>query len=348
MRAILTPLLVAAISVAVVAPPQWQIQVSGKTARLRGISAVSQTVAWASGSQGTVLRTSDGGQTWASLEVSGASGLDFRDVDAIGERTAYLLSIGNGPQSRIYKTTDAGATWALQFTNEDPKGFYDAMSFWDEKHGLVFGDSIDNHFAILVTENGGATWRPVPQSVLPPALPNEGAFAASGSNIAVLGSSEAWIATGAALKSRVLHTRDRGQSWSITDTPLASGRSSGIFSIAFRDSRHGVIVGGDYAKEFEATQNVATTSDGGATWTLVSERGLSGFRSAVKPVPRSKATWVAVGPQGADLSLDDGRTWTPIAMIESVPGFDALSFAPGQPIAWASGANGALAKLVGF
>ncbi len=343
MRATLAP---AVATVALFAAPEWFAQTSGSEARLRGVSAVSSTVVWASGSQGTVLRTADGGQTWHRLEVNGASGLDFRDVDALDEKTAYILSIGNGPQSRIYKTSDAGATWTLQFTNADPKGFYDAMSFWDEAHGIALGDSIDGRFAILVTENGGTTWTPVSQSLLPPALPNEGAFAASGSNIAVMGKSEAWIATGAAIKSRVLHTRDRGRSWSIIDTPLASGRSSGIFSIAFRDARHGVIVGGDYSKETEATDNVATTSDGGQSWTPVTKQGLSGFRSAVKPVPRSKSTWIAVGPQGADISVDDGRSWTPMPLGESASGFDALSFAPGQPIGWASGAKGALANLV--
>lgn len=348
MRMAISLILAAASPVAFLAAPQWSAQASGTTARLRGISAVSATVAWASGGQGTVLRTIDGGQTWTSLTVTGASALDFRDVDAINERTAYILSIGIGPQSRIYKTSDAGATWTLQFTNEDPKGFYDAMSFWDEAHGLVIGDSIDGQFAILRTDNAGATWTRVPSSVLPPALPNEGAFAASGSNIAVVGSREAWMAMGAAIKSRVLHTRDGGHSWSINDTPLATGRSSGSFSIAFRDARHGVIVGGDYSKEFEAVDNVATTGDGGKTWTLVKERGLSGFRSAVKHVPRTKSTFIAVGPQGADLSIDDGRTWTPLSGVETIPGFDALSFAPREPIAWASGAKGALARLSGF
>ena len=337
-----------AIALGVFAAPEWSLQVSGTDARLRGLSVVNARVAWASGSQGTVLRTSDGGATWTRLTVGGAAGLDFRDVDAIDERTAYILSIGSGEQSRIYKTRDAGASWMLQFTNTDPRGFYDAMAFWDESRGIVVGDSVDERMAILVTENGGTTWTAVPRTVLPPALPNEGAFAASGSNIAVNGKSEAWIATGAALNSRVLHTRDRGASWSVVDTPLAGGRSSGIFSIAFRDSRHGVIVGGDYSKETEAVDNVATTSDGGVSWKLVATRGLSGFRSSVKFVPGSKGAWVAVGPRGADLSMDDGRTWTPIAMGESAPGFDALSFAPGQPIAWASGAKGAIARLSSF
>lgn len=336
------------VSLAALVLPEWSLQVSGTDARLRGVSAVSPRVAWASGARGTVLRTTDAGATWNRLTVGGAAALDFRDVDAIDETTAYILSIGSGEQSRIYKTRDGGASWTLQFTNTDPKGFYDAMTFWDEAHGLVVGDSIDERMAILVTENGGTTWTPVPRSVLPPALSNEGAFAASGSNIAVRGNSEAWIATGAALKSRVLHTRDRGRSWSIVDTPLASGRSSGIFSIAFRDSRHGVIVGGDYSKESDALDNVATTSDGGETWKLVTAKGLSGFRSAVKFVPGTKATWVAVGPRGADLSIDDGLTWTPMPLGESIPGFDALSFVPGQPVAWASGANGALARLSGF
>ena len=348
MRTTLALAVLTAGSAALLAAPQWSAQASGTEARLRGVSAASASVAWASGSQGTVLRTSDGGATWKRLAVDGAAGLDFRDVDAIDERIAYVLSIGSGPQSRIYKTTDAGVTWTLQFTNTDPRGFYDAMSFWDEAHGLVFGDSIDGRFAILVTENGGTSWTAVPHAVLPPALPNEGAFAASGSNIAVIGRSEAWIGTGAALKSRVLHTRDRGQSWSITDTPLASGRSSGIFSIAFRDARHGVIVGGDYAKETEATDNVATTSDGGQTWRLVAKGGLSGFRSVVKHVPQTKSTWVAVGPQGADISVDDGRTWTPMETGGSAPGFDTLSFVPREPIAWAAGAKGALARMSGF
>src|SRR5713226_3709184 len=185
------------------APPQWTIQTSGVTARLRGISAVSDRVAWVSGSGSTVLRTGDGGANWQRLTVT-TDAVDFRDVDAIDARTAYVLSIGNGPASRIYKTDDAGATWTLQFRNDDPKAFYDAMSFWDARHGIVIGDSIAGQFCILTTEDGGWNWRRVPANALPPALPNEGAFAASGTNIAALGKSDAWIGLGAATKARVL------------------------------------------------------------------------------------------------------------------------------------------------
>jgi photosystem II stability/assembly factor-like uncharacterized protein len=198
------------------------------------------------------------------------------------------LSFGTGPASRIYKTTDEGATWALQYTNPDPKGFLDAMAFWDATHGIVVGDSVDGAFSILLTADGGKTWTPAPATGLPPALAGEGAFAASGTNVAVHGANDAWFATGAAAKARVLHTRDRGRSWTIADTPLIAGASAGAFSIAFRDVDHGVVVGGDYQKEAEAIDNLATTSDGGRTWTLVT-RARIGRRTMDTRGRRSRA-----------------------------------------------------------
>ncbi|MCM3905925.1 MAG: YCF48-related protein [Pyrinomonadaceae bacterium] len=335
------------LAASILAAPHWVIQNSGSTARLRGVSAVSDRIAWVSGSGSTVLRTADGGATWQKLKIT-TDTLDFRDIDAIDSQTAYLLSIGNGPLSRIYKTTDGGATWALQFKNDDPKAFYDAMSFWDANHGIVVGDSIDGQFCIMTTENGGQIWKRVPSSSLPPALENEGAFAASGTNIAVSGKTHAWIGTGAARQARVLQTTDRGRTWKVSNTPLVAGASAGIFSVAFRDTKHGVVVGGDYTKEKETVGNLAVTNDGGEIWSLVN--GLSGYRSAVTYVgvnsqSDQKSMLVAVGPSGADYSTDDGRTWT---QIEG-PGFDTLSFVrarvSGWPIGWAAGAGGTIGKL---
>nr|WP_315393836.1 YCF48-related protein [uncultured Duganella sp.] len=341
---VLPALLSAACAFADAPSAVWTVQDSGVAGRLRGVSAVDDNVAWASGSGNAVLRTADGGASWRQLTPPVdpmATPLDFRDIDAVDARTAYLLSIGPSTASRIFKTTDAGATWTQQYVNPDETGFLDAMTFWDADNGLVIGDSIDGRFQILRTGDGGATWSKIPAAALPPALPNEGAFSASGSNIAMAGRDDAWIATG----GRVLHTADRGKTWSVARAPLATGESAGIFSIAFRDALHGVIVGGDYKREGAAVDNVAVTSDGGKTWSLVREKGLSGFRSAVKYLPGGGGSLVAVGPSGADVSSDDGRTWTPLAFPATVAGFDAIGFAAGRKTAWASGNKGALARV---
>lgn len=331
---LLLPIFLAALTL----QPQstWTLQPSGVTARLRGVSVASADVAWASGSGGTVLRTDDRGTTWRRLTVPGADKLDFRDVDAVDERTAFVLSIGPGDLSRIYKSADAGATWALQFRNADPDAFYDAMAFTDDRHGYAFSDSVGGRFVILETSNGGANWNQIPSDRLPPALSGEGAYAASGSNIAVLGE-HVWIGTTAA---RVLHSADSGRTWSVAQTPVATGPSAGIFSIAFASATRGVVVGGDYKKEPEAIDNAAVTDDGGRTWTMV--KGLSGFRSAVAYVPGSTRTFVAVGPSGSDLSTDGGRTWRALPG----PGFHAVAFAPRVPVTWAVGENGAIGRSV--
>lgn len=314
-------------------PPTWTLYDTGVTARLRGLSAVSVNVVWASGSYGTIIRTADGGRTWKRLPIPDTEKLDFRDIDAIDDRTAYVLSIGPADASRIYKTTDAGSTWTLLFRNEDPRAFYDAMAFRDERRGFAFSDSVNGQFVILRTDNGGRTWTRVPVTVLPPAMANEGAYAASGSNIAIAGN-RVWIGTSA---SRVLHSPDGGRSWSVVQTPIPHSSSAGIFSLAFRDSNQGIVVGGDYKTESEALDNAAVTTDGGRTWTKAP--GLKGFRSAVAYVP-TRRTWIAVGPSGAELSRDDGRSWSSVGG----PGFDAVSVAQGSVI-WSAGQKGTVGRL---
>jgi len=251
------------------------VQFSHTTENLRGVSAVSRQVAWASGSHGTFLRTTDGGLTWVPAQVPEAGTLDFRGVAAFSADEAFLMSAGPAEQSRIYYTNDAGKHWQLQFTNTNPKGFFDSMAFWDSKHGVVLGDPIPDDtgklkFEVLLTEDG-QNWRPVSPARLPVALEGEGAFAASNSCLAILrGGSDAniWFATGGKT-ARIFHSGDRGQTWQASETPIIHGAdSAGIFSIAFRDPIHGVIVGGDYKRPNDDGPNLAFTVDGGKTWTL--------------------------------------------------------------------------------
>jgi photosystem II stability/assembly factor-like uncharacterized protein len=316
----------------------WQRQASGVTSRLRGVSAVSTRIAWASGASGTVLRTTDGGATWQPRPIPGTAALDFRDVDAMSDTVAFTLSIGPGESSRIYKTTDGGEHWTLQFANTDPQVFLDAMAFWDADHGIAVSDSVGGAFVVLTTADGGRGWTRVPADRLPPARAGEGAFAASGTNVAVI-RGHCWIATGA---SRVLHSADSGRSWTIAQTPVRTSESSGLFSVAFRDPHHGVVAGGDYRRETDGVDNVASTTDGGATW-IRSAPGVTGYRSVVAWVPGTRGTFVAGGPSGVDWSTDDGRSWTPAA--EST-GIDTLSFAPGTRTGWAAGDHGRLVRLV--
>lgn len=316
----------------------WTPVTSGVSVRLRGISTVSADVAWASGERGTVLRTEDGGRTWQARPVAGGDALDFRDVEAFDTSTAVAMSIGPGTSSRIYRTEDGGQTWALRYTATDPKMFLDALAFADATHGVAVSDSVDGRFVLLTTGDGGRSWTRVPTDRLPAALPDEGAFAASGTNVALIGRHDVWVGTGA---SRVLRTPDGGRSWRVTTPPVATGEATGIFSIAFRDTRHGVVVGGNYRRERDAIDNVARTRDGGVTWQRPAH-GLSGYRSAVAPLRALGArAWLAVGPTGSDVSLDDGDTWAPAGG----DGYDAVSVAPDGRVAYASGAGGRLARL---
>ena len=314
----------------------WTPLSSGVTARLRGLSAVSPRVAWASGSGGTVIRTDDGGATWTRLAVPDSEALDFRDIDAVDDRTAYVLSIGEGDASRIYKTADAGRTWTLQFRNTDRLAFYDAMAFRDARHGFAFSDRVGGRLVIIRTDDGGAHWSRIEQG-LPPALENEGAFAASGTNIAISGD-RIWIATS---RSRVLRSEDDGRTWSAVSTPVPDGPSAGLFSIAFTSRDRGIVGGGDYKVEAAASGNAAVTSDGGRTWTVV--KGLAGFRSAVGYVAAGGGApegVIAVGPNGSDYSTDGGRTWKALAG----PGFHTLSVVRGTRTIWAAGEKGSISK----
>jgi len=304
---------------------QWEAQEGGTKARLRGLSVVSRQVAWVSGTGGACLRTTDGGKTWIPRSVPSAASLDFRDVHALDVDTAYLLSIGAGELSRVYKTSDGGSTWTLQHQNRDPKVFLDAIAFWDADHGLALGDPVDGRFVILSTDDGGQRWTPAPRGAMPPALPGEGAFAASGTCLVVLGDQDAWFGTGGAAVSRVFRSFDRGRSWTVHETPIRAGvPSAGIFSLAFRDAKRGVAVGGDYKAPDVARTNVALTVDGGQTWSLPRDTRPAGYRSAVAFVPGAGGpTLIAVGPTGTDVSTDDGKTWKGLG----APGFDAVGFA---------------------
>jgi photosystem II stability/assembly factor-like uncharacterized protein len=311
---------------------------TGSTARLRGLSAVDGHVAWASGTGGTVLRTVDSGRTWAQVGPPGTAELQFRDIEAFDAQHAVALSIGEGEQSRIYVTDDGGRHWSETFRNTDPLAFYDCVAFLDRRHGLALSDPVGGKFRILATRDGGRSWQVQPGAGMPAALDGEFAFAASGTCLTATGH-DAWFATGGGASARVFHSRDGGLTWSVANSPVPSGPTAGIYSLAFRDRGHGIAVGGDFAAPTVAPDAAATSRDGGTTW-VGARREPGEYRSAVAWRSTRGDAAFAVGPTGSDLTTDGGRTWTRF----DTGSFDAVSCAR-DGACWASGENGRIAKL---
>jgi len=333
----------ATIALSAPAAAQWQPQASPTDVELRGLSIVSPSVVWASGQRGTVVHTTDGGAHWTRDTIPGAAALDLRAIAATSPTTAHAISIADS--SRVYRTTDGGRTWSRRWSATRKGTFLDAIQFWDARNGIAMSDPVDGKFLLIVTSDGGESWREIPADRLPPALPGEGGFAASGTCLAVQRTSHVWIATGGAAAGRLYHSADRGATWTVHDTPLRAGvPSAGVFSAAFRDAKHGVIAGGDYEKPTLRGRNLATTSDGGATWTLTdSAASPAGYRSAVAIVPGTRAnTLVAVGLTGTDVSSDGGVTWR----SADSTAYNSVAFA--SPSAgWAVGPKGRIARWSG-
>ncbi|MEP6686841.1 MAG: hypothetical protein ABJC36_00745 [Gemmatimonadales bacterium] len=321
--------------------PTLTPQQSGTTSRLQAISPVNARVAWASGTNGTFVVTTDGGQTWRPGVVAGAETLEFRDVEGVSERVAYLMAAGPGEESRIYKTEDGGATWDLQFQNEIENAFYDCFAFWNHKQAVTFSDAVDGVFPVIRTTDG-ETWQNI-GARLPAAQPGEAAFAASGTCVATQGGKRAWIATGGAARARILATTDGGDSWQAYDTPITQGTPiSGGLSVAFRDPHHGILAGGDLGSATPPTDNVALSDDGGVTWTLATPTPFASAVYGLAYVPGyGQRTVVATGPAGAAWSPDEGATWN---SLPDVSGYWAAGFA-GREAGWLVGVNGTILKL---
>jgi photosystem II stability/assembly factor-like uncharacterized protein len=316
---------------------RWEHVNTPTTASLRGLSAVSEQIAWASGSEATCIMTSDGGQSWQSFSFDVPDSLQFRDVEAFDEQTAYLLSAGT--PGLIYKTTDGGANWILQYENKSPAIFLDGMAFWNAQEAVVMGDPLEGYFTILRTEDGGANWQRVASKNIPAPTSGEGGFAASGTNIVVQGEQHAWFASGGKA-SRVFYSTDGGQQWEVIETPVQQGESSqGIFSLAFADTLRGVGIGGNYLVPEDTSRIACYTVDGGRRWQLA-EQMPSGYRSGVAYFPEDQL-FIAVGTNGSDYSTDFGKTWTPL----DTTNYHSIQAVPGTSAAWLSGNDGRVAKL---
>jgi photosystem II stability/assembly factor-like uncharacterized protein len=321
--------------------PTLTPQTSGTTQRFFAVSPVNDRVVWASAAGGTFARTTNGGRTWVSSIVPGAEALQFRDVEAVSEKVAYLLSAGEGSNNRIYKTEDGGRTWTLQFqAGADPRFFYDCFDFWTPNRGITFADGVDGRFPVIKTTDG-ETWRNI-GSQLPAAQPGEAGFAASGTCITTHGGNRAWIGTGGAAQARVLATTNGGSTWTSHPVPILQGTpTSGVVSVDFRDAHNGILGGGDVVASTVPQNNVARSSDGGHTWIQATSTPFNGAVYGLSYVPGEKRTVVATGPSGAAWSTNEGDSWT---LLPGASNFWAVDFAS-RDAGWLVGGGGTILKI---
>lgn len=321
---------------AVVQAPGWEFLKAETTASFRGLSVVSDQVIWASGTRGTVIRSVDGGTTWSVDSLPDGGTFDLRGIHARNERVAHVAATAG----RIWKTTDGGKTWALKYQAADTSMFLDAIVFRNDSMGYALGDPMGGRFVILVTRDGGESWREAPDASRPAAVEGEAAFAASGTSLALSGP-RAWLGTGGTV-ARVFRSNDAGATWTPHDAAIPpKAGSGGVFSVAFADAMHGVSVGGDYQTPDSSQGTAAMSSDGGITWSP-STRPPRGFRSgvAMRRIDSDHLLAIAVGTNGTDISRDGGRNWTPL----DATGFNAVQFAP-SGVAFAVGARGRIARI---
>jgi photosystem II stability/assembly factor-like uncharacterized protein len=342
-----------------VGQPKLTPQKSGTTQLLIAVSPVNSRVVWAAGTGGTYVVSTDGGGTWKAGVVPGAESLQFRDVQGVSDKVAYLMSIGSKTTDfRIYKTFDGGATWKIQFKNETVNAFYDCFAFWTPNRGITHSDSVNGVFPDIRTTNG-KNWHSIAHH-MPPALPGEASFSSSGTCIATQGERNAWITTGGSTIARILATRDGGDTWNAYATPLQSSPTAGGFSVAFRDPWHGIVGGGDLATGHPNHANAATSNDGGQTWIRTSKPPVKGaifglayargiphgdFEGVEEEHDRTVVITAETAPNfntgAAAWTPDEGGTWF---KLPEVSGYWAVAFANPKN-GWFVGNGGRILKI---
>lgn len=260
--------------------------------------------------------------------------LNFRALGAT-KRGGFGITVGS--PAFLYKLDADLEKNTIVYQDNHPKAFYDSMEFWNDDEGIAIGDSTDGCLSVIITRDGGNTWTKLTCDQLPKGIEGEGAFAASDTNIAIVGD-KTWVAT---TTGRIYYSDDKGLSWTTKDTPIVKDKETeGIYSIDFYDERNGFAMGGDYTNPADSSANKIRTRDGGKTWQLVAQNQSPGYRSCVQYVPNSNANkLVAIGFKGIDYSNDGGESWTHL----SDEGFYTIRFL-NDSVAYAAG-NKRIAKL---
>jgi len=306
---------------------------------IRAIEAIDENTMWFAGSNGKVGYTENAGESWFIDSIRyDTLKPEFRSI-AVTDSAVFVLSIAS--PALLYKSTDKGQNWKLVYKEDNPAAFYNAMTISDSGFGVAVGDPIDDCLSVLITTNGGNNWSKISCEVLPITVNGEAGFAASNSNVNII-DSHVWLVSGGT-RARVFHSENKGETWKVYNTPIVQGgQMTGIFSSHFYDAEHGIIIGGDWNEKSKNTQNKAITSDGGRTWTLISDGAGPSYRSSVRYLPGTDGQeLVAVGIPGISYSKDGGLNWTKL----SDEAYYTIRFAKDGKSAWLAG-SGKIAKMI--
>ena len=308
-----------------------QLLTAGTVISIRGLSVVDDRIIWVSGSNGTIGRSLDSGRTFNWMTVKGFEKTDFRDVEAFDETSAVIMGIAE--PAYILRTADGGGTWKVVYENKTKGMFLDAMEFWNLNSGIVVGDPVDGKFFIARTFDGGTTWRDIPAENYPRADSGEACFASSGTNIRKLNKQEAVFVSGG-LRCH-LFMRDKKIS-----LPIIQGKeTTGANSVAVKNSKTIMVVGGDFTAKDVTVKNCFITTDAGKIWAAPAIPP-HGYRSCVEWL--GKKNWVSCGLNGVDFSKDEGKNWQWI----SKESFNVCRKAKNGKAVFFAGGGGRVGKLI--
>jgi photosystem II stability/assembly factor-like uncharacterized protein len=309
---------------------------TGKQTSIRGLSVVSNSVAWISGSNGWTALSSDAGKSWKWKQIPGYEKFDFRDIEAFSAAHAIIVSAGS--PGVVLLTTDSGLNWKEVYRNDSPEIFLDGMDFWDPKNGIIYGDPIKGKMQLLKTSDSGMSWQNISHNLNISLINGEASFAASGTAIRCLKNGSTFIVTGG-IQSRIFISENFGGTWNVYPCPIIQGNStSGPFSLAFSNRKQGLAVGGDYQKDTMSINNLVLTNDGGKTWKKPL-KGPKGFKSAIEYITSKKL--IATGTSGTDISVDGGKTWNNV----STEGYNSVRKAKSGTWILLAGSNGKISEL---
>ncbi len=301
---------------------------------LRAIHALDENIVWTSGSQGQVYLSVDGGHNWNPRPVPGCEDTEFRSLHAWDAESALVFDIS--PLGKAFMTTDGGVKWEQIYSSPIEGAFFNSLKFSNEFQGIAISDPIDDQMFILKTDDGGWSWNRLENTPL--SVDGEINFAASNTCIEYLESGEIYIVTGGS-RSRVLTSKDHGNSWAFLDTPAMTGASAGLFSVNFSNSSTGVAVGGDFNDPDREGCRAIFTEDGGDSWNQA-EKMPAAYRSCV--IALNDDLFFAAGKTGCDYSIDQAKNWV---FIDSA-GYYAASAVKGKNIIFLAGSEGRVSKVI--